>query len=69
VKDPKEQRVVAVVRLMYFVKRLPMRDIVGELRDMGIVNRRGKAFGLSRIFEMIHDNNRTPREAATPRRR
>jgi hypothetical protein len=68
VKDPKEQRVLTVVRHMYFVRRLPMREVVAELRDMGILNRRGTPFGLSRVFEMVHDKNRTPKETEARQR-
>src|SRR5258708_32185242 len=63
-----EQRIIAVVRHMYFVKRLPMRDVVAELREMGIVNRRGKPFGLSRVFEMVHDKAKTPKEIDAKKR-
>jgi hypothetical protein len=50
---------------MYLVERIPMRDIVTRLREMGIVNRRGKPFGLSSVFEMIHRGRKPPREAKT----
>ncbi len=62
VRDPEEQRVVATVRHMYFVSRLPMREIVAHLAAAGIVNRRGRPFGLSRIFEIVHGG----RHAARP---
>jgi len=68
VLDGNEQRILAVVRHMYFVKRLPMRDIVAELREMGIVNRRGKPFGLSRVFEIVHDKGKPPKEIAAKKR-
>jgi hypothetical protein len=63
VLDGNEQRVLSVVRHMYFVERVPMREIVTRLREMGIVNRRGKSFGLSSVFEMIHRGRRQPSEA------
>jgi hypothetical protein len=38
VKHPDEQRTIATVRHMFFVRRLTMRQIVEELASMGIVN-------------------------------
>lgn len=64
--DPEEQRLLAVVRHMYLVERLPMRGIVERLRKMGIVNRRGSAFGLSGVWEMIHRRTEAPKEAKKP---
>ncbi len=58
-----EQRVLAVVRHMYFAQRVPMRDIVQRLGGMGIVNRRGRSFGLSSVWEMIHHGKERPPEA------
>jgi hypothetical protein len=69
VVDDQEQRVIAVVRHMYFVERIPMRDVVARLREMGIVNRRGKPFGLSSVFEMIHRRATKPREAGPAKKR
>jgi hypothetical protein len=43
VRDVEEQRVLSAVRRMYLVERLPMRDIVERLREMGVANRRGPA--------------------------
>jgi len=63
--DGDEQRILSVVRHMYFAERIPMRDIVARLREMGIINRRGKPFGLSSIFEMIHRGRTRPPEAKT----
>jgi site-specific DNA recombinase len=62
--DGDEQRVLAVVRHMYFVERIPMRSVVERLRDMGVVNRRGRPFGLSSVFEMIHRRPSRPPEAS-----
>jgi hypothetical protein len=64
-----EQRVLAVVRHMYFVERVPMRDIVQRLDGMGIVNRRGRAFGLSSVWEMIHQGKERPPEASPAKRK
>jgi hypothetical protein len=64
-----EQRVLAVVRHMYFAQRVPMRDIVQRLDGMGIVNRRGRAFGLSSVWEMIHHGKDRPAEAAPSKRK
>jgi hypothetical protein len=64
VKDPDEQRVLAVVSHMYFMQRMPMRDIVARLDELGVVNRRSRPFGLSSVFEMIHRGKERPPEAA-----
>jgi hypothetical protein len=69
VVDDGEQRVIAVVRHMYFVERIPMRDVVARLREMGIVNRRSRPFGLSSVFEMIHRRPTKPREASPQKKR
>ncbi len=69
VLDGDEQRILSVVRHMYLVEGVPMREIVIRLRDMGIVNRRGKAFGLSSVFEMIHRGRKQPAEAKNKSRR
>jgi hypothetical protein len=69
VLDGDEQRILSVVRHMYFAERIPMREIVMRLREMGIVNRRGRPFGLSSVFEMIHRGRRQPPEAKTIGRR
>ncbi len=63
VKNPDEQRVIAMVRHMYFIRRLPMRQIVEELASLGVVNRRGNAFPLSRVCEILHSDRKPPREA------
>jgi hypothetical protein len=63
VLDGSEQRILSVVRHMYFAERVPMREIVTRLREMGIVNRRGRSFGLSSVFEMIHRGKKQPPEA------
>ena len=69
VLDGSEQRILSVVRHMYFVERIPMREIVARLREMGIVNRRGRSFGLSSVFEMIHRGRKQPTEAKKTNRR
>src|SRR5579864_6900321 len=58
-----EQRVLSVVRHMYFVERIPMRDVVRRLEEAGIVNRRGRPFVLSGVWEMIHRRRERPEEA------
>ena len=63
VRNPDEQRVIAMVRHMYFIRRLPMRDIVDEMKAMGVVNRRGSAFPLSRVCEILHTGKKAPPEA------
>jgi hypothetical protein len=69
VLDGDEQRILSVVRHMYFAERVPMREIVMRLREMGIVNRRGRPFGLSSVFEMIHRGRKQPPEAKNTARR
>jgi hypothetical protein len=64
VREPEEQRVIAMVRHMYFIRRLPMRQIVAELAEMGVVNRRGNAFPLSRVCEILHTDKKPPAEAS-----
>jgi hypothetical protein len=64
VEDREEQRVISVIRHMYFVGRVPMRDIVKRLKEMGVRNRRGRPFPLSRVFEIVHSTNTRPPEAS-----
>ena len=64
VEDRDEQRVISVVRHMYFAGRVPMREIVKRLKEMGVRNRRGHAFPLSRVFEIVHTTNTRPPEAS-----
>ncbi len=63
VKNPEEQRVIAMVRHMYCVRRLPMRTVVEQLAAMGVVNRRGNAVPLSRVFEILHSDKKAPPDA------
>jgi hypothetical protein len=63
VKNPDEQRVIAMVRHMFFIRRLTMRGIVAELQAVGVTNRRGNAFPLSRVCEILHMDGKAPREA------
>jgi hypothetical protein len=65
VRNQDEQRVITVVRHMFFVRRLTMREIVVELSSMGIVNRRGHAFPLSRVCEILHTDKKPPPEASS----
>jgi hypothetical protein len=67
VRDPDEQRITAMVRHMYFIRRLPMREIVAELKKLGVVNRRGNAFPLSRVCEILHTDKKPPPEAGAKR--
>jgi hypothetical protein len=73
VRDADEQRLLSVVRHLYLVERIPMRDIVERLRKMGVVNRRGRPFGTTGVWEMIHRRKERPQEAkgraATSKRR
>jgi hypothetical protein len=54
---------------MYFVERIPMRAIVQRLDEMGVVNRRGRPFGLSSVWAMIHRGKERPPEASPPKRK
>lgn len=65
VKDTDEQRILSVVRHMYLQERLPMRAIVARLEKMNVRNRRGRTFGLSGVWEMIHKRKDAPPEATT----
>ncbi len=70
VRDPVEQRIIAIVRHMHLVQREPLRAVVERLREMGIRNRRGQSFSLSRVWEMVHDAGQPARvEAARGRTR
>lgn len=69
VKDENEQRLLSVVRHMYLNERMPMRGIVDRLRKMRVVNRRGRPFGLSGVWEMIHRRKAVPSEAKHRARR
>ena|SRR5579859_5355316 len=64
IEDREEQRVISVVRHMYFVGRVPMREIVKRLKEMGVTNRRGHPFPLSRVFEIVHSTETRPPEAS-----
>ncbi len=52
VVDEEEQRLVALVRHMYASGR-SMREIVTELRIMGVVNRAGKPFRLLHVWTIL----------------
>jgi hypothetical protein len=69
VEDRDEQRVIAIVRHLYVAQGTPMRQIAVRLAQMGIVNRRGKSFSLSRIWEMIQHDGGRPLEAERPTRK
>jgi hypothetical protein len=63
VRNSEEQRIIAMVRHMFFIRRLTMREIVSELQELGVTNRRGNAFPLSRVCEILHMDRKPPREA------
>jgi hypothetical protein len=67
VMDKDEQRLLAVVRHMYFVERINMRQIVQRLAELGAVNRRARPFTLSGVWTMVHERRRRPREATSNR--
>jgi hypothetical protein len=52
VVDEQEERLVALVRHMYASGR-SMRDIVTELRTMGVVNAAGKPFRLVHVWTIL----------------
>ncbi len=62
VKSPEEQRVVALVRRLR-AEGHTMRGIVAELEARGVRNRRGSAFPLSRVHEILHADRKPPPEA------
>jgi hypothetical protein len=64
VVDEDVRAILAVVRHMR-ERGLTMRQLVEELREMGIVNRRGKPFNLTRVFQLLHGGPK----ATTPTRR
>ena len=66
VADKEEQRVIAVVRHMR-AKGLTLHQIVRLLAALGVVNRRGRPFGLSRVFEMTHGGRKAKRDRAKRR--
>jgi hypothetical protein len=71
VVERREQRILALVRHMHVVERWTIRDIVRYLRENGVVNRRGKPFSVSRVWEMIHGPtlDEPPPEARTKGRK
>jgi hypothetical protein len=60
VRDSKEQAVLAIVRYMRRRGRT-LRQIVAELRGLGVVGRRGAPIGPTRVFQMIHCGRKSKR--------
>jgi hypothetical protein len=50
---PPEQAVVATVRHMR-MSGMKLREIVDELRKLGVVSRTGKPLGITRVYELLH---------------
>jgi hypothetical protein len=59
VVDERGPRVVALVRHMHASGR-PMRDIVAELRSMGVVNGGGHPLRLEHIWAILRTRHGTP---------
>jgi hypothetical protein len=55
VVDENEERLIALVRHMHANGR-SMREIVTELRTMGVVNRAGKPLRLIHIWSILRSN-------------
>jgi hypothetical protein len=66
-RDEEEERVVAVVRHMR-ANGHKIREIVSFLADLGVVGRRGKPIGTTRVFEMIHGGRTKVRGSITKKR-
>jgi len=67
VRDNGEQRVIAMVRLMY-AEGMTIRDIVDLLDERGVLTRRGRAFSVAGVHRMLHTSP-TSRPAEATRRR
>jgi DNA invertase Pin-like site-specific DNA recombinase len=63
-RDEREQNILAVVRHMRASGR-KIREIVGALREMGVVGRNGKPIGPTRVFEMIQGGRKKATEGET----
>jgi DNA invertase Pin-like site-specific DNA recombinase len=59
VRDPKEQRVLAVVAHMR-ANGFILREIVAELNRLGLKSRRGHRIGITRVHEMLRDIETEP---------
>jgi hypothetical protein len=59
VVDEQGPRVIALVRHMHASGR-PMRDIVTELRSMGVVNGAGHPLRLAHIWAILRTRRGTP---------
>jgi hypothetical protein len=58
--DPESERLRAVVRHLHFFGGLSIREIVGELRAMGLVDRRGQPFPMSRVWTILRARQSAP---------
>ncbi len=67
VVDDAERRVLVIVRHMR-IRGLKLREIVKELKLLGIRGRGGRPIGTTRVFEMIHGaRKKTAEERAAPK--
>lgn len=57
-----ERAVVAVARHMR-LRGLKLRQIVDELKKLGVVNRNGRPFGITRVYELLDEGDGSRREA------
>ena len=53
VRDPAEQRVIAMVRVMYS-EGMTIREIVDVLEERDVRTRRGRPFGVAGVHRMLH---------------
>jgi len=64
--DEHEQNVIAVVQKMRS-NGYKLRQIVASLKELGVVGRRGKPIGMTRVFEIIHGGRKKSEGAGGPR--
>jgi hypothetical protein len=69
VKDRYEQRVITTIRHMHEARGMTIRAIHAELKEMGIVNRRGRPFPYPSVREIVHGTKTPPPDMLVARRR
>jgi hypothetical protein len=45
------------------LRGLKLREIVDELKKLGVVNRNGRPFGITRVYELLDEGDGSRREA------
>jgi hypothetical protein len=63
VVDRTEQTVIAAIRRLHTHRGMSIREIVAELAYMGVVNRRGRNFSTTRVFNILHAPTKPPQDA------